>query len=66
MGMSKSEIYTLSSVGKAFRSVDQRWFRTYVTDKPGSVEDCYVGHGSDNDTLTCEEYRQRGFKLMKR
>ena len=29
-------------MGKTFISVDERWFRTYVTDAVGSVTDCYI------------------------
>lgn len=36
--------WKLSSVRKTYISVDERWLRTYVTDEPGSANDCYAEH----------------------
>lgn len=42
MSRTATRVWTLPSVGKTFISVDERWFRTYVTDAVGSVTDCYI------------------------
>lgn len=43
MKITTANVWTLTSVRKAFISVEERWFQTYVSDEIGAVNDCYAG-----------------------
>lgn len=71
MGMVKTATNSqiLPSSRKAFMSVDECWFWTYVTDAPGSVHDCHIGRVLDDGYIevlgslkerceVCEELEQ--------
>lgn len=40
--------HLLLTLRKTFILVDERWFRTYLTDAFGSVNDCYMGQVLDD------------------
>lgn len=46
-----TSVCTPPSVRNTFISVDERWFRTYMTEALGSVEGCYVGQVLDNGEI---------------
>lgn len=70
MGMMKTATYKRKlPSGMTLKSVDERWFRAYVTEAIKSVNGCYFGHGSDEDHIAllgvpteryedCEEVEQ--------
>lgn len=42
MSMSATNVWPLPSVKGTFISVEDRWFRTYVNDALGAVNNCYI------------------------
>lgn len=45
------KVWAISLENKSVITIDEEWFRTYVTDELGAVNDCYVAQVLDDGEI---------------